>query len=307
MAYQTNTASVASQDSLLIAWSIFLTTNGWTQDNLAVDGNGYRFHAHKGSLFLNMRSRTTGDNFGLSETAVDGICMNLGTSYSSGLGWYEQPGASTLTYNRFAQTFDLTDAEEYHFFIDGDTHGMAVLSSGGHWNFLAFGETNKGDIWYSGSLSMTASGTSPAYLLPLHFLNAGLANSTGYASCASAIYHNSTWKYWARTGFGQASPSESHFQSAFGLNYPMLLHGVDSFSGGRALVVPEILSDAGSGYLNALGALEDSLALYNGLNDTQGREMILGADTYMVFQATGTYAYPVPTDAGIAYAFKKVL
>jgi len=305
MAYETGTS--VDRDTLLSDWATFLVANSWTQDDLSAEGNGYRFHAHKGSLYLNMRSRTTGDNFGLSETAIDGICMNLGTGYSGAAAWHAQAGAPTLTYNRFAQTYDLDDASEYHFFIDGEFHGMAVLSSGGQWNFLAFGETNKGDLWYSGSLAMKASASSPAYLLPLHFLNAGLASSTGYISCSSLVYHNSAWKYWARTGFGQASPSEAHFQSAFGLNYPMLHHGIDSFSGGRALVVPEILTDAGSGYLNATGALTDSLALYNGLNDTQGREMTIGSDTYMVFQATGSYDYPDPDDVGIAYAFKKVV
>ena len=305
MAYQTGTS--ADQDALLSAWASFLGSNGWSTDDHSAEGNGYRLHTHKSGLYLNMRSRTTGDNFGLSETAIDGLCLNLGTGYSGAAAWYAQAGAPTLTYNRFAQTYDLTDATEYHFFIDGDFHGMAVLSSGGHWNFLAFGETNKGDLWYSGSLSMRASASSPAYLLPLHFLNAGLPSSTGYISCSSAIYHDSIWRYWARTGFGQASPSEAHFQSAFGLNFPMLRHGIDSFSGGRALVVPEILRDAGSGYLNAIGALTDSIALYNGLNDTQAREMTIGSDTYLMFQATGSYAYPDPDDVGIAYAFKKVV
>lgn len=97
MAYQTGTAT--SPTDLLQKIQAFISANGWTIDQGAVDGTGYRLHAHRGAVYVNLRSaiaelRDAGGTFAPANTnsAFTGINIYTGNGYNAANDWRSQSG-----------------------------------------------------------------------------------------------------------------------------------------------------------------------------------------------------------------------
>ena len=286
MTYATGTAT--DQHDLLGDFRSFLTSNGWTEDSYVADGLGFRFHAHNGSNYVNMRSREASEDFGLSEHKTDAICINMGTGYSGASNWYSQPGASTVTGHIYSQTITLIDATEYHFFIQSDNAAMAVKSSNGIWNFICFGLTTESEQFHSGSFPQTW----PFFSDPYYLIN------TANDATATLVDHNGTWGKTIFSGYDFSNNNTTKETP----NTFEILNSIDSFSGDRILIPPLFLLDAGSSLYYTAGTTTDDFCLYNGSNDEQGREITIGSNTYKLFQSGGSF---FPSGFTLGYAFKK--
>jgi len=133
--YQTGISS--SPTNLLQTFVSWLTAQGWTIDLSAADGSGWRAHAHKSGLYVNLRAAMDEKIWPYNGSYHDkgdggyGIGLYLGDGYSGGSAWYEQSGrpvrqgdSSTLGCGANLPSGSVAG---YHFFDDGDDHIIVVV------------------------------------------------------------------------------------------------------------------------------------------------------------------------------------
>lgn len=144
--------------------------NGYTRDSLAVDGSGKRYHAHKGSVYVNFRAyvNETPDspdynilNSGSFNTNVYSLAFNVGTANGAS-PWYAQTGTpqqhSTAKYITSGLNKISGSSLNYHFFSQnsGATITVVVEYETGQYQFFSFGLLQKigtytGGVYFTGS------------------------------------------------------------------------------------------------------------------------------------------------------------
>lgn len=136
MAYQNGTAT--SPTDLLQKLATFLVANGWTQDASASDASGWRFHAHKGTTYINIRSvvneNSTAANFADKYTtgAFSAWLLYAGDGYSGAADWRSQSGGPrnvTTPANTVGVAMLLPQGavSGYHFFTDATNDNVVVV------------------------------------------------------------------------------------------------------------------------------------------------------------------------------------
>lgn len=96
MAHQTGTAN--DPVDLLQKLAVFIAAHGWTVDSSIADGAGWRLHAHRSGVYVNLRAFISEAytlmfaNTWSGGTAFSGIEIYCGDGYSSGADWKSQSG-----------------------------------------------------------------------------------------------------------------------------------------------------------------------------------------------------------------------
>ena len=155
----------ASPVALLDAFVAFLGTAGWVQDAYVADGTGKRYHGHKGTKFVHLRSfivengtqigNPTGGGFFGSGIAVTGSTSYAGSTAGF---WYAQPGApitfggapnSTKTCVMSLPAGAITNS---WMFADatGDNAVLIGLNAFGTYTYVFFGDVVKVQAWTGG-------------------------------------------------------------------------------------------------------------------------------------------------------------
>lgn len=191
--YQTGTAS--SPTNLLQTLVTWLVAQGWTQDQSAADGTGWRAHLHKGGLYVNLRAAVNESVWTYNNGAGHGIGLYLGDGYSGAINWRSQSGGPLAngTANTVGAGVILGSGAvtAYHFFDDGADHiAVVVERSPGVFGFLAWGP----------SLVRTGYATDFPYFLgsaPSYFNTLAYSGQPGELATAhaptSAVYLTSTY------------------------------------------------------------------------------------------------------------------
>lgn len=156
--YETNTYT--DPTDLVNKFAVFIEANGWTRDDLSNEGSGRRYHAHRGSQYLNMRAfinesppsgATIADG---GSTNVYSVAFNIGTGYSGASAWYGQAGVPTNSSGRprSAGIQDILTTGTYHFFAhnSGDQIVVVVEYASGYYDRLYFGLLEKYGTWTGG-------------------------------------------------------------------------------------------------------------------------------------------------------------
>jgi len=149
-AYQTGVAS--SPVNLLQTLVSFLSTQGWTTDQSASSGSGWRAHLHKNGLYVNLRAAMNENIWpalsgGNQESNLGyGIGLYLGDGYSGAAAWSAQSGRPTRTSDASTQGSGMNlyagAVAAYHFFDNGADHITVVIEkSPGLFVHLGWGPT----------------------------------------------------------------------------------------------------------------------------------------------------------------------
>jgi hypothetical protein len=164
--YQTGTA--ISPTNLLQTIVSWLVAQGWTSDASASEGTGWRAHLHKSGQYVNLRAAMNELIIPWVNTVTAGYAIgcNLGSSYSSGASWGNQPGSPDPVTNIQAVGMNLPAGNivAYHFFDDGaDNITIVVEKIAGRFVYMGWGKSMtkvgfSSDYWYFHS-------STPAYLL----------------------------------------------------------------------------------------------------------------------------------------------
>lgn len=164
MAYQNGTAT--SPTDLLQKLATFLAANGWTQDMSQADGTGWRYHAHRSGVYVNIRTTintTTATEYFTDQHSrtAGGACWQLycGDGFSSGSDWRSQSGGPknyTTPANTVGVGMQLPQGAitGYHFFADetGDNIVVVVEKSAGVFVYCGWGVSlKKMGTWTGGA------------------------------------------------------------------------------------------------------------------------------------------------------------
>lgn len=281
MTYETGTAT--SPDDLLSKFRTFVLANGYTENSLAVQGSGRRFHFHKGSNYVNMRSymgetlsNANGDLNNLSTAGVYGIGINCSDSYNGANVWGRQPGApinGSIGYGGYCPMLSST-IPAYHFFSYADSDDIiAVIEySSTLYQYFAFGAmvTYTAGIagdgrWFSASSdNATPEGGAPFY--------------TSH-SAASAVRLNflSVDAWFGIAGSTSTYPSRG--QQFFDANAEAATANPYSF---KTKLLPFTVYVAASSVYYPVGELKHMRRL-SIANYAAAEEFSLGGDTWKVF------------------------
>lgn len=150
-AYSTGISS--SPTNLLQTLVSFLIAQGWTSDQSAADGTGWRAHLHKSGLYVNLRA--AGDDLIWPEdgtyhdalhgsTGGYGIGLYLGDGYSGAAAWHAQSGRPVRPTDGSTAGCGINlpagSVAAYHIFDDGADHVIVVVErSPGIFGFLGWG------------------------------------------------------------------------------------------------------------------------------------------------------------------------
>lgn len=159
MAYQNGTA--ISPADLLQKLAVFLTANGWTQDLSVADGAGWRLHAHKGGVFINLRAAINEAQASLFDGVYtypwSGIALYGGTGFTPGNTWKTQPGGplgnGTASVVGAGSPMASGAISGYHFFADitGDTIVAVIEKTAGVFTHFGWGSSlEKLGTWTGG-------------------------------------------------------------------------------------------------------------------------------------------------------------
>jgi hypothetical protein len=161
-----STGSATGVTDLVDKIAAFIEANGWTRDSLAADGTGKRYHAHRGTTYVNMRSlvaEAPASAIAGSPSAMTGLAYNVGTGYSAGSSWYNQAGVplDTLSEPIVCGMSNIPGSlPSYHFFAhnSGDNILIVVEWTAGFFQFIGFGTLSKigtytGGEYFFGSTS----------------------------------------------------------------------------------------------------------------------------------------------------------
>lgn len=168
-------------------FAAFIAANGWTIQSSISDGSGWRLHASKDGVYVNIRAavnETAASSFDdrYDTRAWSGFALYLGDGYSSGSTWKAQPGGpvnsggKTLGVGSFLPSGSIV---AYHFFSDptGDNIDIVVERSSGIFSHVGFGT----------SLSKVGSWTGGPYFFgAISGLFTGSSSTSNYPSRAQS-------------------------------------------------------------------------------------------------------------------------
>lgn len=218
MAYQNGTAT--SPTDLLQKIASFIAANGWTQDMSQADGTGWRLHAHKGAVYINLKvaiNTTLAAEYFTDQyqrnAGIGTLMLYGGTGFASGTNWRDQAGApknaatpantvgAGMTLPRGAIT-------GYRFFADstGDNVVIVVEKSAGIFAHCGWGT----------SLSKLGTWTGGPYFF---------GSSAGWAVSYDTSANNAGYGYSAETPCASGDGRDVSYPTAF------VDIDVDSFTG----------------------------------------------------------------------------
>lgn len=153
------TGSATGVVDLITKLEVFLAANGWTTDSFATEGSGKRYHAHNGSVYLNMRAYVgeipDTDILGASASSTTALGMNIGTGTALG-DWFNGTGTPVTGASKYATAGmnGLTGTiPAYHFFAHnaGASITIVVEYVAGYYQYINFGSLNKFGTYTGGS------------------------------------------------------------------------------------------------------------------------------------------------------------
>jgi hypothetical protein len=163
MAYETGSAT--DRDDLLNKLRIFLVANGWTQNYWAAEGEGYRLHVNKDTVYANFRT-SAGAAEKILAHANTWFAMNVSTGYDGTKHWSLQPGAPYAPGGNpgsLASGFLITGSiVSYYFFAQDNSFDVVAEISSGVFRSMHAGELTKFGS-YTGGMYMTAPIALTAY------------------------------------------------------------------------------------------------------------------------------------------------
>lgn len=190
MAWQSGTAT--SPADLLQKIAAFIAANGWTQDSSIADGAGWRLHAHKGAVYVNIRASVNESSstsaFTDKYTAANwsGMCLYLGSGYSGASSWRDQVGGpknAATPANTVGTAVSLPQGAitGYQFFADatGDNIVVVVEKTSGIFTHMGWGTSLQKMGTFTGGQYIFAS--NGGYYIP----QSAATNGPGYALSAT--------------------------------------------------------------------------------------------------------------------------
>jgi hypothetical protein len=303
--YETDTYTDATD--LVNKLAVFIEANGWTRDDLSNEGSGRRYHAHRGTQYLNMRglvneSAPSGavimDGGGVN---IHGVSFNIGTGYSGASPWYSQAGIPLNSGGgpRSAGIQGLSAAGTYHFFAhnSGDQIMAVVEYASGYYDRFYFGLLSKYGAWTGGDY-FGASRTgiqSSAFLttVPFGFLRgshggaeAGSGMGGIYGLVKVDVDAETGWHWSPTANYGAARRTLRDFNNinAFAAGNAIQPNTTNSL----AVMFPVIVyvnrttTDATTTSASPIGELPKVFYI-NLANLVPGQQITLGSTDYRVF------------------------
>jgi len=268
MAYQTGTYPTPS--GLLSILSTFAQANGWTLNDYSIDGDGYRLHIQKGSLYFNFRSYDTGGGH-------PRILVNGSTGYSAGDSALNQPGSIAGSNTGGGITKVSTSTASYHMFIHGDS--ITVFAEGtDRWKQMSVGATSLGYPFYASGTTFSDYPTRSGYFLK-HSVSGNLDDY------AHSVYINGTWTDGASpdgifnpcTDFTAANYSNSRYMCE-----PLITMSKSQLRGNTLLIPTHMsMTDTSDNKDVYIGDIP-GLYILDATNFVDEDELTYGADTYVI-------------------------
>lgn len=320
MAYETGSAT--DEHDLLDKLRTFLVAAGWTQNYWAAEGTGYRLHLSKGNVYANFRSAThekvhTSNQGG----KMKGIGFNLSTGYNASLNWSLQPGAMTTTNPAGSSTCNLLNISasvlSYYFFTNDNNFDVMAETSSDYFNSMHGGEFTQfgsftGKLYYTSNTCAMQNNSVPTIWLCDHPVFAR-GNSEGYY--ITNVYADSKWWNggitYGGTGntlmhpFGAEDPSLSYrYYLSYGGHVGELL-SVPPSSEGSTILLPLYFAGYQNPYNWPFGYVP-GVRVCRAEYISNGKEVIIGSDTWKIFKTRSVYYAYASTAIPIAVAIKKV-
>ena len=156
-----NSAPYSSPITLLDAFVTFLGTAGWTQDAYVADGTGWRYHGHKGTKYIHLRSFINEYQGQLGNGVGSGISIIGSTGYVGGTAgfWYVQPGIPISfglgSNTAMTRVMSLPPGAISNSWMFADTAGdnvvMVATNGSGAYTYVFFGDLVKAQAWTGGA------------------------------------------------------------------------------------------------------------------------------------------------------------
>lgn len=201
MAWQNGTAT--DPKDLLQKIAAFIAANGWTQDSSIADGAGWRLHAHKGTVYVNVRAAVN-EAAAAAEfddyytTPFSGMLVYLGDGYSGASSWKNQTGGpkNVTTPTRTVgcgMVLPQGAIAGYQFFADatGDNIVIVVEKTAGIFTYMGWGTSiQKMGAFTGGQYFFAATcgyyiAQNPAQAYPGYAQSAGCPGAGDHASVAN--------------------------------------------------------------------------------------------------------------------------
>jgi hypothetical protein len=321
--YETDTYS--DPTDLVNKLAVFIEANGWTRDDLSNEGSGRRYHAHRGTQYLNMRalvneSAPSGavimDGGG---TNIYGVSFNIGTGYSGASPWYSQAGIPTNSGGgpRSVGIQALSVAGTYHFFAhnSGDQIMVVVEYASGYYDRFYFGLLSEygavtGGDYFGGSRTGIQSAASNS-TVPFGFFRgshgggeAGSGMGSVYALLKVDVDAETGWHWNPQATYGAARRTLRDFNNinAYTAGNAIQPNTTNSL----AVMFPVIVyvnrttTDAAATSASPVGEIPKVFYI-NLANLVPGQQITLGSTDYRVFpfwKKNSTKAIPVASVAG---------
>lgn len=310
MAYETGTAT--NEHDLLDKLRTFLVSAGWTQNYWAAEGDGYRLHVNKNNVYANFRSTAATKVFSVPQSfAFKGIGYNLSTGYNSSNSWELQPGSIVDSVHHTYSTGNVlgipSSVLSYYFFANGDCFDVFAETSSNYFNSLHGGELTKFGS-YTGGMYFTATRTTADYsplggtpwiVDHLPFTNQESNYGVTGVLFESSWYSNNNPFY---SGYLMNPFSGKTFTQTIAREAGMVtsLLAAPPTSEGSTVLLPLYYAAYQNPYYYPLGYVPYA-RICRGEYVANGQEVILGSDTWKLFQTTAIGT------ARIALAIKKVV
>lgn len=296
----------------LVAW---LVSRGYTNNLSQADGSGWRAHLSKGSTYLNLRASvaadsTWADNFYNSGTYNYALHLFVGSGYSAGAAFKDQPGGpvqngTSKTVGAAAVT-GAGSITSYQFIDDGDNVVVIIERTAGIFRYLCWGSLSKfgsytggtyfagGSAGYYGNINTDPGNYAAScpfgantFGNPGHssFLRADVDGFTGKWLCCG-LSTNLVTGYTGKFGTsGIQGDSNAPLPDA--PNYSLAaLTKLHTTLDGRAITIPITLyGQRDAGGVSALGEVP-SLRMCNASEiggASAGSDILIGVDTWRVF------------------------
>lgn len=333
MAYQTGTAT--SPTDLLQKIQAFIAANGWTIDQGAVDGTGYRLHAHRGAVYINLRSaiaelRDAGGTFtpAYGNNAFTGINIYTGDGYNAASDWRSQSGGPIgigTAYNvGNVMPLPAGSIVAYHLFSnDSGGHIVCVIEktsgifthlgwgisieksgtfTGGQYHFGAV------DIYFYNNQALNYPGL--VYSASTPGCHTNYSTTTNIRSYLKVAVDGGNWVGIGNTtaasggstgSIGSCNATQSIYSSMLIPSYQSVHDRAWSTLSNQAILLPvqfgALRSAGGYSMLGTLPHIYQTNACQRGL--AAASEYLWGTDTFMIF--------PGPQNGPDGYAIRKVV
>lgn len=296
MSYQTGAAS--DQDDILDKLRTFLVANGWSSNKWEADGDGYRLHLQKGSQYVNFRSTET--NPAGTEDSGGHIWICGSDGFDGDEAWNAQPNSSEPSLLR-----DVPIAASYHFFQDGDCCYVVAEPTVGIFRHMAFG------IMARVGLAALGHFVGTVYIPP----GASVITGTNITLLFDSTEGGAAYRNWFRldidgyTGLWVRNTYTTSINPRVvgtgrnrGIAWGLLTAQPNTFNQAAVLIPLYAMAYRGDDLYSLIG-YAPNLAICNIANYLAGDEIVIGADTWMIFPLQQRAVAP---SLYYAYAYKKV-